>query len=195
MRLINQHNEWDGKGDKINNLTSSPKASNISLFSLSPGPMCRSAKSSCLGKMRSICLDEAAADVLRPRAAAVVRDAELRWSRILLWSFQTTRLPSLRCLHSALGFTDLATKTLQDLPQLCISNSLCGTSVPGGKNPVDLCSAPFLSGDVPSTVRGDSLLPTLLTAHFPLLHSSRRADQSRAAMLRDAATSPGKTAA
>lgn len=113
------------------NLTSSPRASSISLFSLSPGPMCLSAKSSCLGNILSICLEETAADVLRPRAA-VVMDAPR--FRILHWSFQTTRLLSLRCLHSALGFTDLAKKIPQDLAQLCISKSLCKTSLQKKQN-------------------------------------------------------------
>lgn len=109
---------WD---EQQLNLTSSPRASSISLFSRSPGPMCLSAKSSCLGNILSICLEETAADVLRARAA-VVRDAPL--FRILHWSFQTTRLLSLRCLHGALGFTDLAKKIPQDLAQLCISKPL-----------------------------------------------------------------------
>lgn len=60
---------------KKTNLTSTPRASSISLFSLSPGPMCLSAKSSCLGKIRSICLEVAAADVLRPRLSAAAAAA------------------------------------------------------------------------------------------------------------------------
>ena len=50
--------------------TSSPSASSISLFSLSPGPMCLSAKSSCLGRILSIRLEEVEQDtdpVPRPR--------------------------------------------------------------------------------------------------------------------------------
>lgn len=108
------------------NLTSSPRASSISLFSLSPGPICLSAKSSCLGKSLSICLEETAAEVLKPRAA-VGRHALLFGT--MHRSFQTTRLLSLRCLHGALGFTDLAKKIPQDLAQLCIFKSLRKTSV------------------------------------------------------------------
>lgn len=81
--------------------------------------MCLSAKSSCLGRILSICLEEAAADVLRARA------------RILHWSFQTTRLLSLRWLHGALGPTDLAKKIPQDLAQLCISRPLRETNLRG----------------------------------------------------------------
>lgn len=101
--------------------------------------MCLSAKSSCLGNILSICLEETAADVLRPRAA-VVMDAPR--FRILHWSFQTTRVLSLRCLHGALGFTDLAKKIPQDLAQLCISKSLCKTSLQKTKQTVDALSSP-----------------------------------------------------
>lgn len=102
------------------NLTSTPRTSSISLFSLSPGPMCLSAKSSCLGKILSICLEETAADVRTLRAADA---APVRFRHR---SFQATRLVSLRCLHGAPGFTDLARRIPQDLAQLCISESLRG---------------------------------------------------------------------
>lgn len=101
--------------------------------------MCLSAKSSCLGNILSICLEETAADVRRPRAA-VVMDAPR--FRILHWSFQTTRVLSLRCLHGALGFTDLAKKIPQDLAQLCISKSLRKTSLQKTKQTVDALSSP-----------------------------------------------------
>ena len=139
-RLWSEHADliWGGFKDKKHliyiytlffpkSLTSSPRASSISLFSLSPGPMCLSAKSSCLGSILSICLEEAAADVLRPRAAVVVF-GDAAPCRILHWSFQTTRLLSLTRLHGAPGFTDLAKKIPQDLAQLCISKSLRKTS-------------------------------------------------------------------
>lgn len=79
----------DGRYKEKKNLTSTPRASSISLFSLSPGPMCLSAKSSCLGKILSICLEAAAADVLRLRLSAaavvvVVVDRDAPRFRILL---------------------------------------------------------------------------------------------------------------
>lgn len=87
--------------------------------------MCRSAKSSCRGRSLSICREEAAADVLRVRAAEL-GDAP----RTLRPSFQTTRLPSRRCPRGAPGCTDLAKKIPQDLAQLCISGNfasqVCG---------------------------------------------------------------------
>lgn len=99
---------------QIRNHTSSPSKSSISLFSLSPGPMCLSAKSSCLGKILSICREERTAEVRRPRASMFL---------ILHWSFHTMRLWSLRCRQGARGFTDLAKKIPQDFAQLCISES------------------------------------------------------------------------
>lgn len=187
----------------LKSLTSSPRASSISLFSLSPGPMCLSAKSSCLGSILSICLEEAAADVLRPRAAVVVvGDAAL--CRILHWSFQTTRLLSLTRLHGAPGFTDLAMKIPQDLAQLCISKSLRKTS-PQEKqrekkphnNLVTPCP-PLASGAElsPPLTLSDwcepcrRLCQLLQTAEFIQLHGCTRADQSERGVLRDAVDEP-----
>lgn len=176
------------------NLTSSPSTSSISLFSLSPGPMCLSAKSSCRGSILSICLDEErAADVRKPRvvvtaaAAAGVRDAPL--FRILhCWSFQATRLLSLRCLHGAPGLTDLARKIPQDLAQLCISKSLSGDK---------------------SAETGETFFPThwdgcdpcrwlcQLRQNWRVYTTARlhKSEPIRAETVRDAVTSPGQTAA
>lgn len=108
-------------------LTSSPRTSSISLFSLSPGPMCRSVKSSCRGNILSICLEEMAAEVLRALTAASADDdgdgeqADAPRVRNLPWTFNARRLLAVRCRHGALGFADLAKKSPQDLAQLCIS--------------------------------------------------------------------------
>lgn len=112
---------------KYASLTSSPRTSSISLFSLSPGPMCRSVKSSCRGNILSICLEEMAAEVLRALTAASADDdgdgeqADAPWVRNLPWTFNARRLLVVRCRHGALGFADLAKKSPQDLAQLCIS--------------------------------------------------------------------------
>lgn len=97
-------------------LTCTPKVSIISLFSLSPGPMCLSEKSSCRGKRRSIWRwlpeDEA-------RAAGPIL--------VLLF----LRTPSI-CLQGALllppialpcSLTDLHS-TDQDLAQLCMVSAI-----------------------------------------------------------------------
>lgn len=140
--------------------------------------MCLSAKSSCLGNILSICLEETAADVLRPRAA-VVMDAPR--FRILHWSFQTTRVLSLRCLHGALGFTDLAKKIPQDLAQLCISKSLRKTSLQKNKTNCWRLVLPSLGRVSPTETdaipAGDSA-NSFKTAEFIQLHSCTRADQS-----------------
>lgn len=108
-------------------LTSSPRTSSISLFSLSPGPMCRSVKSSCRGNIFSICLEETAAEVIRALTAAPAEDdgdgehAEAPRFRNLPLTFHAKRLLAVRCRHGPLGFADLARKSPQDLAQLCIS--------------------------------------------------------------------------
>lgn len=136
--------------------------------------MCLSAKSSCLGNILSICLEEMAADVLRPRAAVVVDAPRFR---IRHWSFQTTRLLSLRCLHGAQGFSDLAKKIPQDLAQLCIFKSLCKKTLQKLLTPCPplnrQCSPPqrmmrFLQDTANSST----------TAEFIQLHSCTRAGQS-----------------
>lgn len=174
------------------NLTSSPKASSISLFSLSPGPMCLSAKSSCLGNILSICLEETAADVLRPRAA-VGRDAPL--FRILHWSFQTTRLLSLRCLHDALGFTDLAKKIPQDLAQLCISKSLSKTSLQKPVKPFFLPSHGRVSSHWDCCDPYSRLCQLLSNCRVYTTAQLHKSGPIRVETLCDAVTSPGQTAA
>lgn len=156
--------------------------------------MCLSAKSSCLGSILSICLEHKAADVFKPRT--VVRDAPLL--PILLWSFQTTRLLLLKCLHGALGFTDLARKIPQDLAQLCIFKSL----------PDDTCRCRNWWGLFPSHTRSScsvcypyghwcSSLCQLQfqTAHFIQPQSCPSAGQSEARSAVTCWRAPFKTAA
>ncbi len=153
--------------------------------------MCLSAKPSCLGNILSICLEETAADVLRPRAA-VGRDAPL--FRILHRSFQTTRLLSLRCLHGALGFTDLAKKIPQDLAQLCISKLLCKTSLQKLVTPYP----PLARHSFPPLrlMRSlQELLPTPSNCRVYTTAQLHKSGPIRAEMLRDAVRSPDQTAA
>lgn len=52
---------------QVHFVTSSPRVLSISRFSLSPGPICLSEKSSCLGSILSIFLDDQTCEVLRVR--------------------------------------------------------------------------------------------------------------------------------
>lgn len=188
---------WWGMS-RLQNLTSTPRASSISLFSLSPGPMCLTEKSSCRGNILSICLEEeeeeeaAAAVVLRPRAV-VRKDAPL--FPIPDWSFQTTRLLSLRRLHGAPALTDLAKKIPQDLAQLCISKSLCENKCAETRGePLFVCVVVHPHWDYwcdPCR----RLCQLLQTAEFQRLHRCTSADQSERRSCCDAVTSPGQTAA
>lgn len=152
--------------------------------------MCLSAKSSCLGNILSICLEETAADVLRARAA-VVRDAPL----FRHWSFQTTRLLSLRRLHGALGFTDLAKKIPQDLAQLCISKPLRKTNLRKLVKPFPPVAQHSFSSTVIEMRSVQLSLPTPSNCRVYTTAQLHNSGPIRAQMLRDAVTSPGQTAA
>lgn len=166
-------------------ITSSPRVSSISLFSLSPGPICLSAKSSCLGRSLSICREEVkAADVRRPRT---VEEAAWFW---LLHnrSFPNAWLLPLKRLQCAWGFTDLAKMIPQDFAQLCILRSLYELFRKE--------SFPLLSNESPrhwcefSTILWQLLKPlSLFTAQ---LHKNWPIDKWDVA---DALTSPTQTAA
>lgn len=175
-------------------LTSSPRTSSISLFSLSPGPMCRSVKSSCRGNILSICLEEMAAEVLRTLTAASAGDgadgeqADAPRVRNLPWTFNARRFLSVRCRHGALGFADLAKKSPQDLAQLCISAISRKEGSINLKRCLALCPlrAPLLSHR--------SLLESLLTPkkrEFIQPHRFTKSDQSERSALRDVVRTPG----
>lgn len=175
-------------------LTSSPRTSSISLFSLSPGPMCRSVKSSCRGNILSICLEEMAEEVLRPLNAASAdadgdgEQADAPRVRNLPWTFNAKRLLPVRCRHGALGFADLAKKSPQDLAQLCISAiSLLGRI----DKPETLSGA--LSSARSAVFPADPCWNLWLTPQKPEFiqpHRFTKSDQSNRSALRDVLRTP-----